>query len=147
MGATLGKPFFWFQQKASKWPLLIYACRLGILIDHKVLVLSIKGRKTGKEYKVPMWYVRLEQDTENVYCLSRRGSSSQWVKNILADPVVSLKIGRVSLSAKASIIRKSDEVGRFLGFFQRKYGTMGRLLLDRTRIELVSFRIIDGGRM
>ena len=54
-------------------------------ITGSIMVLGIRGRKTGKMRYAPVSYVRMG---ETVYCYQGRETKGQWYLNILASPRV-----------------------------------------------------------
>ncbi len=134
----------WLRKQISKWPLLFYRCGLGDLIARRVLVLSVRGRETGKVRKMPLWYVKPDDDDkEVVFCLSRRGPSSQWLRNLRANPVASLEIGREVRRVRGQVMVEAELSDGLFQRFQSKYGRLGRLLLRRELVILVCFSRAD----
>ena len=126
----------WF----ANWALLVYGLGLGFLIAKWVLVLTTQGRKTGKLRKTAIWYV---QEEKVIYCFSRRGASSQWLKNLEACPNVRLRIGSVARRAQGLLVQESTECERVLARFQGKYKGLAGLLLRRDRVRLVAFTFLE----
>lgn len=48
------------------------------------------GRRTGRPHTIEIWFVLLDR---RVYLLSGGGRSSDWVRNLMADPNVLVKLG------------------------------------------------------
>ncbi|MFI5352241.1 MAG: nitroreductase family deazaflavin-dependent oxidoreductase [Candidatus Binatales bacterium] len=80
--------------------------QLKKVAGNQTLQLVHQGRKSGKSYEVTIWFM---VEGETVY-LATSNSSRQWVRNILARPAVTLRIGGQSFTGKAEPI--SDEAGR-----------------------------------
>ena len=132
----------WFQRRFAKWALVVYRLGLGPLIAGRVLVLTTRGRKTGRPVRTPLWYVR---EGEVIYCLSRRGLSSQWLKNLQSAPRARLRVGNRYWQAQGSLVLEAQERDRVVGMFLQKYGRLGRLLLNRDRLSPVAFTMLEGG--
>jgi len=62
-----------------------------------------------------------------IYLLPVRGSDTNWYKNILKDPTVTLNVDGRSLQAKAEPITESDRVQRVMELFAEKYGGMSEI--------------------
>lgn len=120
----------------SKWVLLVYLIGLGFLISKWVMVLTTYGRRTSRLRKTGLWYV---QEGRSIYCLSRRGASSQWLKNLKKCPDVSIRIGHTIRPAEGMLVQKESEHKRILSKFYDKYRGLGGLLLQRDRAVLVVF--------
>ncbi len=109
----------WLRRRLAKWPLLPYRMGLGFLIAKQVLILTTRGRVSARERRTPLWYV---SDGDNVYCLSGWGVSSDWWKNLEADPKALLQIGLKRWELRGEVITESQRVERILSEFQKKYG-------------------------
>ena len=130
----------WLGRLFSKWALLAYGLGLGPLIAGKVLVLTTRGRKTGRLRKAALLYV---QEERVIFCFSRRGASSQWLKNLEAGPKVWLRVGRAVRQAQGQLVQDSLERKRVLAKLQSKYGAPANLLLRGDRASLVAFTLLE----
>ena len=109
----------WLRRRLAKWPLLPYRMGLGFLIARQVLILTTRGRVSARERRTPLWYV---SDGDNIYCLSGWGASSDWWKNLEADPKALLQIGMKRWELRGEVITEPHRVERILSKFQKKYG-------------------------
>jgi deazaflavin-dependent oxidoreductase (nitroreductase family) len=127
----------WLRARLAKWAVLPYRSGLGFLLARQVMILTTRGRKTGKARRTPLWYIR-EEDT--IYCLSGWGSSSDWLKNLRADPYVTIQIGGEEWETEGKLREEPQEKGRVLRTMQEKYGrrTVG-LFYHLDRLVLVAF--------
>ena len=66
--------------------------------------LTTKGRKSGLPREIEIWYV---ERAGLIYILAEHGLKAQWVRNILADPAVRLRIGQNTWEATGRVL---DEV-------------------------------------
>jgi deazaflavin-dependent oxidoreductase (nitroreductase family) len=88
----------------------------------KVLYLTTIGRKTGKPRTIEIWFVMSQQ---HIYILAERGLRAQWVRNLQADPNVTVQIGQRRLSARGRILddaRDHQEWQAVAELSRRKYG-------------------------
>jgi hypothetical protein len=81
--------------------------------------LTVIGRVSGRRISQPVWFV-LDGDT--LYLLPVRGSDSEWFKNVLKNPAITLTARRVSLTREAIPITDPDKVGEVVDMFRAKYG-------------------------
>ena len=109
----------WLRRRLAKWALLPYGMGLGFLIAKQVMILTTRGRVSAKERRTPLWYV---SDGGAIYCLSGWGASSDWWKNLEADPKALLQIGMRRWELRGEVIPEPQEIERVLSMFQRKYG-------------------------
>ena len=133
----------WLRRRLAKWALLPYRLGLGPLLSKRVMILTAKGRLTGKERKTPLWYVR---DGDTVYCLSGWGSSSHWLRNLVASPNATVQIGKERWQTEALLVPEPPEGGRVLNMFLEKYGGRTvRLFYHLDRLVLVTFQLNSRG--
>ena len=90
-----------------------------------IMVMKVIGRKTGKVHLTPVNYAIHEGD---VYCISGGRTTSDWFRNLLANPEVDLMLPAGSIHAqveedvdpkqKLIITRQILKNAGFAGFFE-----------------------------
>ena len=128
----------WLRARLAKWPLLAYRLGLGPVIAGRVMVLTTKGRVTGRSRKTPLWYVR---DGNQIYCISGWGPYGDWWKNLNADPSALVRIGNTSWKTRGTLIKEGPERDRILIRIIEKYGRMTRLVYHMDRLTLAAFHL------
>jgi deazaflavin-dependent oxidoreductase (nitroreductase family) len=81
--------------------------------------LTITGRRSGREYTRPVWFV---EEGESLYVVPITGTDSDWYRNIVQKPAVRVAAGDAELSATAIPIADSDRVDEVVDRFREKYG-------------------------
>jgi deazaflavin-dependent oxidoreductase (nitroreductase family) len=76
------------------------------LADLDFAYLKTTGRLTGAAHRIEIWFA-LEGET--VYLLSGGGDRSDWVRNLMVSPVVTLAIGDVQRSSRARVVEPGTE--------------------------------------
>jgi len=76
------------------------------LKEEEYCYVTTTGRVTGKPHQIEIWF-GLNDNT--VYLLSGNKDQSDWVKNMLKDPSVTVKIGRKTFQATARIVTNEEE--------------------------------------
>jgi deazaflavin-dependent oxidoreductase (nitroreductase family) len=76
------------------------------------------GRRTGHAHTIEIWFA-LADDT--VYLLAGGGESSDWVRNIRADPTVGLRLGDREFIARARVVDDPEEDRRARELVYGKY--------------------------
>ena len=120
----------------AKWALLPYRLGLGFLLARQVMVLTTRGRVTGRLRKTPLWYVR---DGDAVYCFSGWGASSDWWRNLEAEPSALAQIGKHRWRTKGVFMREQHDLERMLHKFREKYGGLVPVFYHLDRLDLVYF--------
>jgi deazaflavin-dependent oxidoreductase (nitroreductase family) len=81
--------------------------------------LTVTGRKSGKQTSRPVWFVA---DDGKLYLLPVKGSDTQWYRNVLKNPAISLSAKRVTWAAKAAPIADAGKVRDVVEKFRAAYG-------------------------
>ncbi len=68
--------------------------------------LTTTGRKSGKPHEIEIWF-GLQGDS--LYLLSGGGHDSDWVKNLLAQPSVHVRLGKQTYEATARVVQDAEE--------------------------------------
>ena len=63
--------------------------------------LTTTGRRSGRPHRIEIWYA---PDGDTLYLLAGGGRSSDWVKNVLADPAVSVELDGQERPARARVL-------------------------------------------
>jgi len=83
------------------------------------LQITVTGRKSGREFSTPVWFVREEK---TVFLMPTRGSKNQWYKNVLKSKRIKISSGKVSLDLAAKPISDSKKVSLVADKFRKKHG-------------------------
>lgn len=76
-----------------QFPVLLYRLGLGFFISRSVLLLTSKGRKTGRPRVAAVGFVRHPQ-SGTLYLTAGWKGESHWYKNVMANPRVHVRLGR-----------------------------------------------------
>ncbi|HEV8565051.1 MAG TPA: nitroreductase family deazaflavin-dependent oxidoreductase [Actinomycetota bacterium] len=68
--------------------------------------LTTTGRHIGEPHEIEIWFA-LHEGT--VYLLSGGGNRSDWVRNVMVSPTVTVRIGDRKRLTKARIVKESEE--------------------------------------
>ena len=94
----------------------------------KFVYLTTKGRKTGREHVVELWFAL---SGENMY-LSHEGEGTDWMKNIVKEERVKMRIGSENLTGKARLTAPGSdrrEAG-MKALYEKYYGPASKQVLD-----------------
>ena len=64
------------------------------------------GRRTGKAHTIEIWFAVAGQ---RVYVLSERGEAADWVRNLMVQREVGLRLGGQAGKAVARVVRDPEE--------------------------------------
>ena len=65
------------------------------------LYLTTTGRHSGASREIEIWFTQHEG---RYYVIAEHGHRAQWVRNIVADPVVSFRVGDHTFAGRARVI-------------------------------------------
>jgi deazaflavin-dependent oxidoreductase (nitroreductase family) len=100
----------------------------GIMNDEKFVYLTTKGRKSGADHVVELWFALAGG---KIY-LSHEGKHTDWMKNLLKNNTVKMKIGSTTLTGGAKIAPVGSperEVG-MKALYVKYYGPATKQVLD-----------------
>ncbi len=83
------------------------------------LQITVTGRKSGREFSTPVWFVR---EGRIIFLMPVSGSKNQWYKNVLKSKRMKISSGKVSLELPAKLINDSKRVVSIADKFRKKHG-------------------------
>jgi deazaflavin-dependent oxidoreductase (nitroreductase family) len=92
-------------------PQAAYALGLGPIFGRMVLLLSTTGRRSGKRRTTPLQYVELDG---KIYVTAAYGLKADWVRNILANPCVEVRVKEKRFQGFATVITDPERIGDML---------------------------------
>jgi deazaflavin-dependent oxidoreductase (nitroreductase family) len=93
------------------------AARLARAGRARTTTITHYGRTTGKPYRVKIWFT-VDGDHINLQTMDMR---RQWVKNVLHNPKISLRMGNEEFAGEASPVTDPVEMKRVVELMKRKY--------------------------
>jgi deazaflavin-dependent oxidoreductase (nitroreductase family) len=100
--------------------------RRGFGPTRVVLLLTTTGRKSGLPRVTPLQF---ESVGDVTYIASARGTSSDWYKNIVANPKVHVQIRKREYDAIAEPVTDPECIADFLELRLRRHPVMVRLIM------------------
>ena len=85
---------------------------------HEIKI-TVTGRTSGRMISNPVWFV-FEDDT--LYLVPVEGSDTQWYKNVLKNPAVSIDARGAEAEFKAVALTDKKQVSSVVEKFREKYG-------------------------
>ena len=81
--------------------------------------MTVTGRKSGKLLPRPVWFAVRDRE---LFLLPVTGTDTQWYKNILRNPRITLSSRQQKLSGKLRTITQKKQVDEVIALFEKKYG-------------------------
>jgi deazaflavin-dependent oxidoreductase (nitroreductase family) len=76
------------------------------LAERDYCYLTTTGRRTGHPHTIEIWFA-VRDDV--LYLLSGNGDQVDWVKNLLANPTVGLRLGEQDMITQARVVTDEEE--------------------------------------
>lgn len=107
-------------------PRIWYKLGLGPVVGRIFLLLTTTGRKTGLPRETPLQY---EEVHGVIYVASARGMDADWVRNIAANPHITVQVGAWHFEGTAEIVTSPARIADFLQLrLERRPRMMGAML-------------------
>jgi deazaflavin-dependent oxidoreductase (nitroreductase family) len=91
--------------------------RLARIKRARTTILTHYGRKTGKPYRVKIWFT-VDGDHINLMTMNMK---RQWTRNVLQNPKVSLKVAGEVFEGEVAEVTDPGEMKRVVELMKRKY--------------------------
>jgi len=88
------KPLTGFHRLLWRAPIWLYRLKLGGLVKNRMLLLHHTGRVSGQPRQNMLEIVKHDEGNDVYYLASGFGKRSDWYKNIVKQPAVSITVGR-----------------------------------------------------
>jgi deazaflavin-dependent oxidoreductase (nitroreductase family) len=100
--------------------------------DDDFCYLTTRGRRTGRPHEIEIWFAL---DEGMLYLLSGGGDRSDWVRNLRADPAVTVRLRDTTYEATARVVDDTAESQRGRDLVFEKYQPRYRGSLESWRRE------------
>ncbi|MCL4272695.1 MAG: nitroreductase family deazaflavin-dependent oxidoreductase [Anaerolineales bacterium] len=106
------------------------------LTKEEYCYLTTKRRKTGNPHEIEIWF---GMDGNSLYLLSGGRDKSDWVKNLLKDPHVTVRIAKYTFTAVARLVseEKEETTARYMLAEKYQEWENGKSLSEWARTALV----------
>jgi len=124
-------------------PQFLYAIGLGSIYGRLVLLLTTTGRKSGLPRVTPLQYEEMEG---KIVIASARGTKSDWYRNILVNPNVTVRVKSREFNGLAEPVENPEKVADYIQYRLKKHPRMIGFIMRRdgfphnpTREDLVAY--------
>jgi len=76
-------------------------------IDEAFCSITTHGRRTGRPHTIEIWFAAVSPAT--IYALAGGRDTADWVRNVLADPAVEVRIGEREGPATGRVVEEGAE--------------------------------------
>jgi deazaflavin-dependent oxidoreductase (nitroreductase family) len=100
--------------------------------DDDFCYLTTRGRRTGRPHEIEIWFALAGH---TLYLLSGGGDRSDWVRNLRAEPAVTMRLRDTTYAATARVVDDAEESDRGRDLVFEKYQPRYSGRLERWRRE------------
>jgi deazaflavin-dependent oxidoreductase (nitroreductase family) len=133
--------------KAIPWrlPIWLYRLHLGWLVGHRFLLLTHKGRMSGKDRTAMLEVIKFDKESNTHYVASGFGEKSDWYQNISKTPEVKIRVGSHNFRARAEKLPPDEARKVFLAYNRehpnaiKNLAKVVRYPIGNTEEELMAF--------
>ena len=104
LGTWLFREMMPLRRRTSRLVVSLYGGGLGKLLEGWLLLLTTRGRRSGRLHTTPVSYVP-GANSSLVYLFRAAPGGADWLANVRAQPKVKVQIGRHSYSGTAIVLR------------------------------------------
>lgn len=104
---------------ALRLPIVLYHLRLGWLLDHRILLLTNVGRRSGQARKTALEVVRYEPEHRRCVVVSAWGEQADWYRNLRAHPGLEVRIGRERFAPTRQFLTTDEAYAELLDYERR----------------------------
>jgi deazaflavin-dependent oxidoreductase (nitroreductase family) len=112
---------------AFKLPTYLYRLNLGWLMGHRVLLLTHRGRRSGRVYRTPLEAIRYDAATKESVVFSAWGDKADWYRNIEANPALEVRTGGERYAPEQRF-PSSEEAYAEISDYERKHPLLASVL-------------------
>jgi deazaflavin-dependent oxidoreductase (nitroreductase family) len=105
-----------FQRALYRAPVWLYRLGLGTVLGSRFVLLTHRGRRTGRTRQAVLEVVGRNATTGEVLVASGYGDRSQWFRNIRVEPRVLFQVGDLRRRGTAELL-PPEESGRVLAHY------------------------------
>lgn len=112
---------------AFRLPVYVYSWRLGWLFGHRLLLLTHRGRKSGREYRTALEVIRYDPTERESVVVSAWGERADWYRNLRKSPAVEIESGRERYVPTQRFLGP-EEVYAEIAAYERNHPWLARLI-------------------
>jgi deazaflavin-dependent oxidoreductase (nitroreductase family) len=104
---------------AMRLPRPLYHHGFGWLLGHTFVLITHRGRKTGKRRETVAMALTYDPHTQEIVVCSAWGPNTEWIRNLRAHPALQVQAGRESYIPEQRFLSQDEAVAVGLEFRHR----------------------------
>jgi deazaflavin-dependent oxidoreductase (nitroreductase family) len=85
------------------------AAQLAAHVDDDFCYLTTRGRVTGNPHEIEIWFAVDTAAPTTLFLMAGGGDASDWVRNLCAEPAVTVRVGDTTYAARARVVDSESE--------------------------------------
>jgi deazaflavin-dependent oxidoreductase (nitroreductase family) len=110
-----GRLALWFM----RLPQPVYHRGWGWMLGHTFLLITHKGRKTGKHRETVAMALTYDPDSREAVVCSAWGPDAEWVRNLQVQPALQIQIGHETYVPEQHFLSEDEAAAVVIGFRDR----------------------------
>jgi deazaflavin-dependent oxidoreductase (nitroreductase family) len=106
-------------KRALRVPIALYDIGAGPLLGHRFLLLTHRGRRSGRLYRTMLEVVRWDSARREAVVMSGFGSRASWYLNVQAGGAEEIRIARTRFRPEVRMV-DPDEAVRIVADYERR---------------------------
>ncbi len=102
-------------------PSALYRHGLGWLLGRRFMMLTHIGRRSGRVYRTVLEVVSCDKPCSEVVVVAGFGRSADWYRNVQANPLVEVAIGRDRFRAVGRQLDEDESVAKLADYERRNW--------------------------
>ncbi|GGN85596.1 hypothetical protein GCM10010112_66190 [Actinoplanes lobatus] len=115
-------------RRLLRLPVYLYRARLGFLMGQRILLLTHRGRISGRVFRTPVEVVEHDQETGEYIVCSGTGLFADWYRNIAEQPAQQVQVCNRRWRPHQRILDTREAAQRFARYEELHPRTARRLL-------------------
>ncbi len=130
----------------GKWMIIVYRFHLGWLMGHRFLLVTHRGRKTGKVRQTGVMVLHYDHRSREAF-VAAGSAHADWYRNIHASPALEVALGRERYRPEQRFL-EVEEIAELLAWSRQRHPIKARIqsLFFHWPWDLSDQELLDLGR-
>ena len=109
----------------GKWLIIVYHFHLGWLVGHRFMLITHRGRRTGKVRQTGVMVLRYDRQSREAL-VAAGSANADWYRNIHASPAIEVALGRERYRPEQRFL-EVDEIAELLAWSRQRHPVKARI--------------------
>lgn len=109
----------------GKWQIIVYRLRLGWLMGHRFMLITHRGRRTGKVRQTGVMVLRYDRRSKEALVVAG-SAQADWYRNIHASPAIEVALGRQRCRPEQRFL-EGEEIAELLAWSRQRHPVKARI--------------------